>query len=696
MINNPIESAVLSGPHLNARTEPASATPDSQHHSEMARVLTFRRRRSAMLTQIALLLSIMLPVPAIAQATSIVGAQITNFRLRDHHGKEHTLASYADKEAVVVAFLGTECPLAKLYSVRLQAITDEYARRGVAVVAVMANAQDSLSEIAAFIQRHEIKFPVLKDERNNVADLFDAQRTPQVFLLDRQRRVRYQGRVDDQYLVGVVREKPTREDLRAALEDLLSGQPVSVPETAAVGCIIGRVREPSGDSPVTYTRDIAPIFQARCVECHRAAEIGPFELTSYEEAAGWGEMIAEVVRQGRMPPWHADSEHGVFANDRSLSAVEKDRILQWVENGCPEGDLADLPEPRQFTRGWQLPRKPDRVLAMQEPFTVPAEADRAGVPYQYFRVTSDFTTDTWVAAAEVLPGNRSVVHHAIVYVAPPGAKNRQDWIFLSAYVPGLRFSPLPARSAKRIPAGSELIYEMHYTPNGSPQQDTTKVGLVLADVDQDEQEVITTEIVNTEFVIPAGSADHVVTATSRPIDREVLLLSLSPHMHLRGKAFRFELVLPSGEREVLLDVPQYDFNWQTSYVLAEPRVLPLGSVIHCRATFDNSAANLANPDPTESVRWGEQSWEEMMIGFFDVVMVRDDQRKAGQKPIRTGIDVVGMFDEADGDGDGGLTASEVAGHELISQHFAAIDQNRDGLLQLGEILAAVQGFAKRP
>jgi peroxiredoxin len=632
-------------------------------------------------------------VCALVLATPPVGAEIADFRLPDHLGKEHALSELADGELVVVAFLGTECPLAKLYAGRLQAIAAEYAERGVAVVAVMSNVQDSLSEIAAYVRQHELTYPVLKDRRNEVADLFGAKRTPQVFLLDRQRVVRYQGRVDDQYLVGRVREKPTREDLRTAIDELLGEKQVSVPDTETFGCIIGRAREAKADGSVTYARDIAPIFQERCVSCHRAGEIGPFELTSYEEAAGWGEMIAEVVRERRMPPWHADPKHGSFANDRSLPADEKKMIYEWVKDGCPEGDPDDLPEPRQFITGWQLPREPDIVLAMEKPFTVPADAGRSGVPYQYFKVPTGFTEDKWITAMEVQPGNPAVVHHTIVYVAPPGKRRRDDFIFLSAYVPGLRFDPLPQKSAKRIPAGSTLVFEMHYTPNGSEQQDTTRIGLVLADANQTEHEVITTEIGNADFKIPPGEASHVVTATSRPLKEEVTLISMSPHMHLRGKAFRYDLVLPTGEREILLDVPAYDFNWQTRYVLAEPRRLPAGSAIFCRAVFDNSEANLANPDPTKSVRWGEQSWEEMMLGFFDVKLPRDEERKAATKPVTTGLDVVGLFDTADADDNGGLAETEAAANDLLKQHFAKIDQNSDALLQLGEILAAMRLMA---
>ncbi len=622
-------------------------------------------------------------------ATVATADSIDNFALPDHLGKTHQLSDYDDRPLLVVAFLGTECPLAKLYAGRLQAIADEYADRGVAVLGIDSNRQDSLRELAAFVRRHELEYPLLKDGANQVADLLGAERTPQVFVLDSNRKIRYQGRVDDQYVVGIVRDHATREDLRIALDELLAGGEVSQPKTKALGCIIGRTRPADETADVNYSRDIAPILQARCVECHRAGEIGPFELTTYDEVAGWGEMIAEVVRDRRMPPWHASPAHGQFANDRSMPDEEKQLLYRWVEAGCPQGDPSNLPEPPTYTTGWQLPREPDLVFAMTEPFQVPADAGKDGVPYQYFRVPTNFDADTWIEATEVQPGNSAVVHHTIVYAEPPGGRRRRDWIFLSAYVPGLRYDPLPERSAKLIPAGSELVFEMHYTPVGSPQTDITKMGVLLADDDQVDREVVTIEVANNKFAIPPADPNYVVTATSRPLDREVTLLSLSPHMHLRGKAFRYELVTPDGDREILLDVPAYDFNWQTRYVLQTPRKLQPGSVLFCRAAFDNSEQNLANPNPAATVRWGDQSWNEMMIGFCDVILPRDDERRAGKKTISTGLDLVGLFDQADADHNGGLAKREAAANPLISQHFDRIDTSGDNLLQLSEILKAI-------
>lgn len=629
------------------------------------------------------------------QAFAAIGQPIARFALPDHLGKQHNLASFDDCELLVVAFMGVECPLAKLYAGRLQALADEYAEQGVGVVAIDSNQQDSLAEIAAYVRKHQLTYPVLKDRANQVADLFGAERTPQVFLLDRNRTVRYQGRIDDQYMVGVVRDAPSREDLRLALVEMLAGKPVTQPVTKALGCLIGRTRETNPESPVNYAEHVAPILQARCVECHREGEIGPFTLTSFDDASGWGEMIGEVVREQRMPPWHANPKHGDFANDRSMTAAEKQLIYTWIENGCPPGDLKKAPAQKEYTEGWQMPREPDQVFAMGEPFTVPADAGSEGVPYQYFRVPTNFSEDKWIAATEVQPGNRQVLHHTIVYAEPPKSKRRRDWIFLTAYVPGLRFDPLPENSAKCVPAGSTLVFEQHYTPVGSEQQDTTKIGILFADMSTVNREVVTTEVGNTRFAIPPNTESHVVTATSKLLKQKATLLSMSPHMHLRGKAFRYELVLPTGERDILLDVPAYDFNWQTRYLLKRPRELPIGSSIHCRAVFDNSEQNLANPNPNTTVRWGDQSWDEMMLGYFDVILPRDETRPAGSKPIETGYDIVGMFDVADKDGDGGLAESEASVNDLLKKHFSKIDSNGDAHLQLGEILSAIATMLRR-
>jgi len=628
-----------------------------------------------------------------AAVADSLNTTIASFTAQDYRGREYTLDEFQEKKLVVVAFLGVECPLARLYSSRLQQLATEYADRGVAVIGIDSNRQDAPTEMASFVRRHEIEFPFLVDGGCKLADQFGATRTPEVFVLDESRVIRYRGRIDDQYQPGVVRDKADHQELRTSLDELLEGKSVTVASTQAIGCLIGRPREPNEKSKVTWSNQVSRIFQNRCQECHREGDIGPFALMDYTEAAGWGEMIAEVVRQKRMPPWHASPEVGHFSNDRTLTEDERKTILAWVEDGCPEGNPSDLPPPRTFTTGWQLSKEPDQIFAMSDkPFPIPADADERGVKYQNFTIDPNFEEDKWIIGGEVQPGNRAVVHHIIVFVLPPGAQDRRQEIFLTAYVPGLRYRPRPDGAAKRIPKGSHLRFQVHYTPNGTPQEDISRVGFIYADPDKVTHEIITTEAANVRLALKPNERNQEVSAKSSKAGREFTLLSMSPHMHLRGQAFRFELERPDGSRETLLDVPNYDFNWQTSYQLAEPMTIPAGSRMHCTALFDNSQQNLANPDPSKTVFWGDQSWEEMMIGYFDIMVPKQD-RMAGS-PISPSLRSQGLLARLDKDDDGKLSREEVKGRKLLESFFDRIDTNKDDSLDAEEFAEAM-GFMER-
>jgi len=570
-------------------------------------------------TALAVALSGRPGLAADAPAGSPLGRKIENLQLADYRGKDFALADLASSKAVVVAFVGVECPLVAHYASRLQSLAGQYADKGVAVVAIDSNQQDSLTELAAFARKHKLEIPLLKDPGNRVADAFGAERTPEVYLLDDERRVVYHGRIDDQFTYGKQRPKADKAYLTTALDQLLAGEKISTAHAEPVGCHIGRVLTAKTDSDVTYSKQIARIFQDRCVNCHRPGEIGPFSLTSYDEAVGWAEMIDEVVQEQRMPPWHANPAHGKFRNDARLSDEEKDQIKRWVAAGAPEGDKKNLPPPREYTVGWQI-GEPDKIVYMGEkPYSVPATGE---VRYQYFVVDPGFTEDKWVQLAECRPGNRAVVHHIIVAVIPPdklrqrlsGEDFASNW--LTATAPGARPLMLPEGLAKYVPAGSRLVFQLHYTPNGTAQEDRSCVGFKFADPKTVKKVVGTDKAANPGFRIPPGADNHKVEAFHR-FDRDMLMLAMFPHMHLRGKAFRYTATYPDGQNEILLDVPHYDFGWQNSYEFVEAKRMPKGTRLHCEAWFDNSEANLANPDPTVTVRWGDQTWEEMMIGYFD-------------------------------------------------------------------------------
>jgi peroxiredoxin len=559
----------------------------------------------------------------LALPTADPAVRIPDFSLRDLTGRQYRLDDFRDRKLVVVVFLGVDCPLARLYGPRLAAVARAYGPRRVALVGIDPNAHDALPQLREYVRRHGIPFPLLRDPGAAAADLFGAERTPEAFVLDERRVVRYRGRIDDQNDVTVHRGKATHNDLTDALDELLAGRPVSRPRTEAPGCIIGRPGA-ARPGPVTYCRDVAPVLRGHCQVCHRPGEIGPLSLTSYKEAAAWAAMIREVVEEGRMPPWHADPRYGHFANDPSLTKREKDLLFRWVDDGCPEGDRADLGPPPVFTDGWNI-GTPDAVLEMPEPFTVPAEGV---IEYQYVVVDPGAPTDRWVQAAEIRPGNRSVVHHCNVYLQAPGAPDVGEQGALGSYclaamAPGTPALVLPEGMAKRIPAGWRVVLVLHYTAVGSVQTDRTRLGLKFADPRTVKKEVATRLMFDPELCIPPGAPGHLVAQTWQ-VNRDVDLLAFFPHMHLRGRSFRYEAVYADGTEEVLLDVPRWDFNWQHRYVLARAKRLPAGSRIRCTAVFDNSSANPANPDPTATVRAGTQSWDEMFNGYFDVVLAEQD------------------------------------------------------------------------
>jgi len=393
----------------------------------------------------------------------------------------------------------------------------------------------------------------------------------------------------------------------------------------APGCHIGRIRTSDQDAEVTYSNQIAQIMNERCVFCHRKGQIAPFTLTNYEEVVGWAEMIREVTQLRRMPPWHADPKIGHFSNDSRLTDEQRSLIDEWVAAGAPEGDPAELPESPVFAEGWQIP-EPDEVIYMRKkPFEVPEDGT---VEYQHFVVDPGWTEDKWIKAVEARPGNPEVVHHILVFVQTPRAIRRggpgqisTDW--LAAYAPGTQQGALPTGMARFVPAGSKLIFQQHYTPNGSTQSDRSFLGVVFADKEEIRKEVAVANAGNYSFKIPPNAPNHRVESTFT-FSRDSLLLTLMPHMHLRGKDFNYEAIYPDGRREMILSVPQYDFGWQTIYSLAEPKPMPAGTKLKCVAHFDNSDDNLNNPDPTIAVRFGEQTWEEMMIGFFEMALADQD------------------------------------------------------------------------
>jgi hypothetical protein len=383
---------------------------------------------------------------------------------------------------------------------------------------------------------------------------------------------------------------------------------------------------------VTYTRDVAPVLQRKCVGCHSPGEIGPFAMAGYDKVKGWSGMIREVVLDRRMPPWHADPHVGKFANDRSLTAEESNTLVQWIADGSPRGEgddpLAAAGDPDAHAAesaakddaptppAWEL-GEPDFVVRIPEQ-DVPATG---AVDYRY--IDSDFVVprDMWLRSAVTRPGNPKVVHHIIVRAKYPANYDgpRSESFLFTTWVPGLQQGECPEGTGLFLPKGATFNFEVHYTPDGRPRKDRSEVGLYLAK--QTPKMQLEVRAAHTrDLNIPPGDADAQHTA-SYFFKSESILYGVSPHMHLRGSWFKFELMTPDGKRRTLLSVPNYDFNWQTSYRLAEPLRVPAGSWMLCTGAFDNSATNPHNPDATKRVTWGPQTYNEMFMGFMDLAEV---------------------------------------------------------------------------
>jgi hypothetical protein len=401
----------------------------------------------------------------------------------------------------------------------------------------------------------------------------------------------------------------------------------------------------AADAPgITFYHDVLPILQERCQSCHRTGEIGPMPLGTYTEVRPWAKAIRQAVVTRKMPPWNADGPRGKFRNDPSLSPAEIDKLTAWIDAGAPEGSAKDAPPARSFTEGWSI-GTPDIVFEMPEAYDVPVSG---AIEYTYVIVPSGFTEDRWMSSAEVRPGNRAVVHHANVYVREPGSPWLREYPYgklfvpqeekgqraatggsssagasireqmIAGYIPGRPARQVPPGYGMLVPAGSDLVFQLHYTTNGKAVRDRTKVGFIFAK-QLPKKRVIRVQASNSGFAIPPGAAGYPVSGAAE-LGMQCELLDVYPHMHYRGQSMALSAIYPTGERDQLLRVPHYDFNWQLVYEMGQPMLLPKGTVLRADATFDNSPNNRFNPDAKAEVRWGDQTWEEMMVGFFDVAI----------------------------------------------------------------------------
>lgn len=539
-----------------------------------------------------------------------LGARAPEFTFTDTRWLPRTLGDFGARKAFVIVFTTLDCPVAQRTLPRLAELERTWRARGVQFLAVDVGENDELVEVAARAVEQGLEFPVARDFDGSVVRALAPARTPEIVVLDAERALRYRGRLDARERLSGTAPGEVRADLELALEDVLAGKNVRVAETPVDGCRITPPAERK-PAPLAWSDGVADIVAARCTVCHRTGGDAPFALETYADARAKSAMIAEVVEQGRMPPWFASRSDTHWKNERRLSAIERAALVAWAANGAPAGDAntTEAPPLADPAPVWRI-GEPDLVLNVATEYEIPASGT---VPYRSALLPHIFTEETWVEAVEIRPSNRRVVHHAnLAWLALDSPFRTEN--FITGQVPGGDAMELGAGTALCIPKGALLGLQIHYVPTGKPERDRISVGLRFprATVQRRLRHVA---IADTRFTIPPHAPAFRIAA-EHVLDVDAEGIGLFAHMHLRGRDMRFEAVQPDGSARTLLLVPNYDFDWQTAYPWQPGSAqFARGTKLRVVAHFDNSAFNPFNPDPARAVTFGEETTDEMMYGF---------------------------------------------------------------------------------
>lgn len=542
------------------------------------------------------------------------GQVVDNFRLLDQAGKSHELYYLSDMKAVVIMVQGNGCPIVRQALPALAEVRAKYRAQGVEFLLLNSNLQDTRELVAKEAADFKIDFPILLDESQLIGEALGVVRTSEVFVIEPKGwKLKYRGPMDDR--LSYERQRPAKHHyLTDALDAVLAGKPVKTPYADGVGCLVNfpeRDRKTS-HAQISYSNQIAPLLKDRCVVCHQVGGVGPWAMTSHAMVKGFAPMIREVLRTQRMPPWHADPHYGTFHNARALTNDERKLLVHWIEAGAPRGTgddplLAIKPDVKEWKHG-----KPDLIVSVPA-FDIPATGV---IEYQYPRVKNPLGRDVWITAVEIHPGAKQAIHHIIVNdPVIAGSTGERSGGNIAGFAPGMEPIVFPENTGVLFPKDADFVFQMHYTPNGQAVTDHSKVGFYFREAtDPPKYPLHLTALTDFKFEIPPGAKEH-TTVVTRPIQRDMLIYNIMPHSHLRGRAGTMTAVYPDGRQEILLNVPKYDFNWQTVYEYREPRTISAGSKLIWSFTWDNSPQNPGNPDPTKPVRWGDQTFEEMGIGF---------------------------------------------------------------------------------
>ena len=551
--------------------------------------------------------------PQVNLFENLIGRKVKNSFLTDKAGSKAAL--YREGGAgTVIAVFDVDCPMSLKLAPKLKRIEAAFPK--ISFTHLVISSQAKLSKVKEVYAKRQFQGQVLFDSKETVARNLAIKTTCEVFLVDGAGTLVYRGAIDDQYGIGFVRKEPKNKYLIDAIQSHLKKATPKFRLTTAPGCLVEFEKKETLSSEITFHKDISRILQGHCQRCHHKGGVGPFNLVTYGEVKERRKMLKYVITKKLMPPWFAHGG-GPWIDNYNLEDAERKQILDWIAAGAPEGDKKDAPEEKAWPGKW-LMSDADLVVPLAKKIPVKAEGFM-----RYINVNVKVPTkeDKWVSAVEIRSTNPQVLHHALVFhLGSDVSKFRQADTsgvrgFFAGYVPGNQISVYPENSGKKLEAGTYLRFQLHYTPNGTAVQD--QVSIAFKFHDKKPANVLETKSAfNNRFLIPAGANNYKIQARHRFL-KDGYLVGFSPHAHLRGKAFKYELVSVDGKRETLVDIPRYDFNWQITYQYQNPLKVKAGSYLEVTAHYDNSEDNPANPNPNKAVRFGDQTEDEMMIGYFE-------------------------------------------------------------------------------
>ena len=635
----------------------------------------------------------------VAMSTALQGAyaleRVDNFMLLDHMGDAHELYYHRNASAIVMMVQGNGCPIVRNAIGEFKELRDKYADQGAQFFMVNSNLQDHRTTIRDEAEKYGIDIPILDDETQLVGESLGLIRTAEVLVIDPKNwSVAYRGPINDRQ--SYERQKATASEHFAslAIDNVIAGEKIETPTRETMGCLINFAERSKDHSKISYSETIAPMLQEKCVTCHTDGGLGPWAMNDYSTVRGWAPMIREVVRTKRMPPWHADPHIGVWKDDKSLSTEQTKTLVHWIEAGAPRGSGPDpLADTKVIPLDWPL-GQPDLVLELPE-YTIPPSGV---VDYQYPSLPNPMDAGVWVKAATVVPGDREVVHHILAgsidaeTVAAGGNSGVFD-NYLIGYAPGQESNEMPSDTGVYIAPGGEFTFQIHYTPNGRTATDVSKIGLYFHR--SKPQNFYRQDVVmDYSIEIPAHEPRHQELAYFE-FTEDAVLHDLVPHSHYRGVASKFEILHKDGKRETILSVPNYDFNWQRTYEFVEPLQVSAGSKLIHTTWYDNSANNPGNPDPTRTVPWGQQSWDEMLYGAFSFTYVNETtEEPIYDKALTRTVQMVGILDK---DLDGKVSWKELPKRykKMLVQGFKMVDRDNDGGLNIEEMHALLQANGRR-